>query len=68
MIRPKMVETTALGAAMAAALTLKLWNLKANEMTSSATIFHPKMSKSEANEKFGRWKEAIARSVGWAKV
>ena len=36
MIRPKMVETTALGAAMAAAFTLQLWDLQSNEMSSTA--------------------------------
>lgn len=63
-----MVETTALGAAMAAAFTLELWDLQSNEMSSTATVFNPKMERSEANEKFTRWKDAIGRSVGWSKV
>ena len=69
-IRPKMVETTALGAAMAAAFTLDLWNPDSNISLSStsATLFHPKMERYEATEKFTRWKEAIRRSIGWAKL
>ena len=68
MIRPKMVETTALGAAMAAAYALELWDLQSNEKLSSSTVFKPKMDKSEANAKFSRWKDAISKSVGWCKV
>ena len=69
-IRPKMVETTALGAAMAAAFTLDLWNPGSDISLSStsATLFHPKMERYKATEKFTRWKEAIRRSVGWAKL
>ena len=63
-----MVETTALGAAMAAAYALELWDLQSNEKLSSSTVFKPKMVKSEANAKFSRWKDAISKSVGWCKV
>ena len=62
-----MVETTALGAAMAAAFTLKLWNFDSDQITNSRKIFNPKMEKSVRDEKFSRWKDAISRSVGWAK-
>ena len=69
-IRPKMVETTALGAAMAAAFTLDLWRPGSDISLSSpsATLFHPKMERYKATEKFTRWKEAIRRSIGWAKL
>ena len=64
-----MVETTALGAAMAAAFTLNLWNPKSSDdMLASGTIFQPKMEKSVMDKKFLRWKEAVERSFGWAKV
>ena len=63
-----MVETTALGAAMAAAFTLNLWTAKSDEISFSGTIFRPQMEKSVTDEKFSRWKEAVARSVGWAKI
>ena len=67
-IRPKMVETTALGAAMASAYALGLWDFQSNEISSSATVFKPKMEKSKASAKFARWKDAISKSVGWCKV
>ena len=63
-----MVETTALGAAMAAAYALGLWDFQSNEMSSTATVFKPKMEKSQADAKFSRWKEAISKSFGWSKV
>ena len=63
-----MVETTALGAAMASAYAVGLWDFQSNEISSSATVFKPKMEKSKAISKFARWKDAISKSVGWCKV
>ena len=63
-----MVETTALGAAMASAYALDLWDFQSNQISSSATVFKPSMEKSVASEKFSRWKDAISKSVGWCKV
>ena len=62
-----MVETTALGAAMAAAFALNLWDFNSDQIANSRKVFSPKMAKSVRDEKFARWKDAISRSVGWAK-
>lgn len=60
-IRPKVVETTALGAAYLAGLAVGYWkdldDLTANE--SDMNEFDPKISKDEANQKYERWQKAV---------
>ena len=63
-----MLETTALGAAIAAGFAVGVWNnfdeLK-NINTAGVTTFMPKISKEERDKKFGRWTKAVEMCKGW---
>jgi glycerol kinase len=66
--RPKVLETTALGAAYLAGLTVDLWKSR-EEVASHWQLdrrFEPAMSRDEAAAKMARWREAVARSRQWA--
>jgi len=62
--RPTMLETTALGAAMAAGAALGVWPLQA--LPPPATdAFLPQLPEPEREARFGRWQMAVQRSLGW---
>jgi glycerol kinase len=66
-VRPKVVETTALGAGFLAGLALEFW--KNPEEVHSAwqldRVFEPKMTKDEAVHRRSRWAEALRRARDW---
>lgn len=66
--RPRMLETTALGAAIAAGFAIGVWQnfeeLK-NVNTAGTTIFEPKISAQEKDKKFARWEKAVQMCRGW---
>ena len=66
-IRPKVTETTALGAAYLAGLAVKFWdNLSELENKWEAdAVFEPTLSPSGVNEIAGKWEEAVRRSKNW---
>jgi glycerol kinase len=67
--RPKVLETTALGAAYLAGLTVNLWKSR-EELASHWQLdrrFNPSMSRDEAAAKMARWREAVKRSRDWAR-
>jgi glycerol kinase len=63
-----MLETTALGAAIAAGFAVGVWEtfdeLK-NINTAGVTKFTPKISAEESAKKFGRWEKAVEMCKGW---
>ncbi|MBP3329826.1 MAG: glycerol kinase GlpK [Clostridia bacterium] len=65
--RPKMVETTALGAAFLAGLAVGYW--KDTEELSSIRevdrIFTPEMDVEERDRIYAGWKKAVKRSMDW---
>jgi len=66
--RPKVLETTALGAAYLAGLTVNLWSSR-EQVASHWQLdrrFEPGMSRDEAAARMARWREAVARARGWA--
>ncbi|CZR67949.1 probable GUT1-glycerol kinase [Phialocephala subalpina] len=67
--RPRMLETTALGAAIAAGFAIGVWQnfdeLKSVN-TAGTTIFQPKISAQEKDKKFARWEKAVEMCRGWA--
>ena len=63
-IKPSMIETTALGAAMFAGHAVGKWNINAKTDIKSRT-FLPKISDDERDVRFKKWKMAIERSLGW---
>jgi glycerol kinase len=68
-LRPKVTETTALGAAYLAGLATGFW-ADANEITANWQLdrrFEPQMSESQRQSKLNRWHEGVARSRAWAR-
>ncbi|CAN5723304.1 glycerol kinase GlpK [soil metagenome] len=68
-IRPKVAETTALGAAYAAGLAVGFWNevedLRAN--WSEDKRWEPQMDESQRDEGYAQWKKAVTRTFDWAE-
>jgi glycerol kinase len=66
-VRPKVLETTALGAAYLAGLTVDLWKSR-EELASHWQVdrrFEPSMARPEAEARMARWREAVQRSLRW---
>ena len=69
-VRPKVLETTALGAAYLAGLTVNLWKSR-EEIAAHWKLerrFEPRMQRAEAQEKMARWRDAVSRSRNWASA
>jgi glycerol kinase len=66
-VRPKVTETTALGAAYLAGLAVGYWkdqqDVQANWQVDRT--FHPQMPEAEVAHRRGRWTEALRRSLDW---
>jgi glycerol kinase len=66
-VRPKVLETTALGAAYLAGLTTALWKSR-EELASHWQLdrrFEPQLNPAHARERLNRWREAVQRSLHW---
>ncbi|KAL3478119.1 hypothetical protein BJX99DRAFT_256883 [Aspergillus californicus] len=66
--RPKMRETTALGAAIAAGLAVGLWRNFAELRDinrAGGTVFRPQMTLDKSQELFTMWEKAVGMSQGW---
>jgi glycerol kinase len=68
-VRPKGIETTALGAAYLAGLAVGFWESPQAIWSTrdDDTRFEPKMPASEAEEARERWQAAVSRSMHWRK-
>jgi glycerol kinase len=67
-VRPKMRETTALGAAIAAGFAAQVWKSydELKEVnTAGQTVFEPKMDAKASAKMFKRWERAVAMCKGW---
>ena len=66
-IRPKVAETTALGAAYAAGLAVGFWkdfpSLRAN--WGQDTVWQPRMTPGKRTELYAGWKKAVTRTFDW---
>jgi glycerol kinase len=65
--RPRTLETTALGAAYLAGLTVDLWKSR-DEIAAQWKLerrFEPRMERKEADARLARWREAVSRSRNW---
>jgi glycerol kinase len=66
-VRPSVKETTALGAAYAAGLAVGFWSgvdeLEAN--WGEERRFTPSMSEADRQALYGRWQQAVTRSLDW---
>ena len=67
-VRPDVIETTALGAAYLAGLATGFWeNIdQIKKLRDAGTRFVPKMPRTEANLARERWKNAVERSRNWS--
>ena len=67
-IRPKNVETTAVGAAFLAGLGCGLWRDQASlaNRWSVDRVFEPATGESERQSRYATWREAVERSRRWA--
>ncbi len=67
-VRPRVLETTALGAALAAGVGAGLWQLEEiPELVRIETRFEPVMSPAERERLASGWRRAVERARGWAK-
>jgi glycerol kinase len=69
-VRPKVTETTALGAAYLAGLATGFWK-DAAEISAQWQMdrrFEPQIKATERHAKIARWREAVERSKGWAQT
>lgn len=66
--RPKMIETTAFGAAALAGLAVGFWTNPSEifEATAIDRVFEPKISADEAESRFSKWLKAVERCKNWA--
>lgn len=67
-LRPKVAETTALGAAYAAGLAAGFWKNtdELKEHWEVSKTWKPKMTKTKREKYFKGWKNAVQRSMNWA--
>jgi len=68
-IRPKVAETTALGAAYAAGLAVGFWK-EVEELRKNWQVDHtwePKMDPKEREKEFKLWKKAVTRTFDWVE-
>lgn len=67
-VRPKMRETTALGAAIAAGFAADVWKSfeELKEVnTAGQTVFEPKMEEAASKKMFKKWERAVTMCKGW---
>ncbi|KYH25531.1 glycerol kinase [Halalkalicoccus paucihalophilus] len=68
-VRPEVDETTALGSAYAAGLAVGYWET-VDELRDNWQIdreFEVEMDREEADRTYGRWSDAVKRSLDWAQ-
>ncbi len=69
-IRPKVAETTALGAAYAAGLAVGFWSavedLRANWIKDKE--WHPQMAEATREGEYKLWKKAVTRTFDWVEL
>lgn len=67
-VRPRVTETTALGAAFLAGLATGVWqdNAEIAALWQVDRVFEPAWSADQRQAKRARWDQAVQRSAGWA--
>ena len=69
-VRPVMVETTALGSAVAAGLAVGVWEGTGDPRLANVTMaektFTPVVEAADRDARFKQWMRAVKRSIGWA--
>lgn len=66
--RPKIIETTALGAAYLAGLAVDYWSqVEINQQWLLDRAFVPAMEEERRDELYAGWQKAVERTMGWEK-
>jgi glycerol kinase len=70
--RPEHLETTSLGAALAAGIGVGFWT-KEEAFTdlkhaTNGTLFQPQVDADNAQKRHDKWKKAVSRSIGLADL
>jgi len=66
-VRPRVIETTALGAAYAAGLAVGYWT-STEDISANWGVdkrWHPAMEEERRATLYGKWNKAVSRSLGW---
>lgn len=63
-LKPKMAESTALGAAMVAGAAVGHWDFEP-PLVIPAEKWQPKITEDERDVRYSRWKMAVERAMGW---
>ncbi|MEA5065227.1 MAG: glycerol kinase, partial [Eubacteriales bacterium] len=67
-VRPRVVETTALGAAMLTGRAVGLWDDRALEQIwQSSATFTPSMPAAQRERMLTGWQRAVSRAKGWVE-
>lgn len=68
-VRPNVLETTALGAAYLAGISVGYWKDidELKKQWSMDKVFNPRMNESESERLLGDWHKAVGRSENWAE-
>ena len=67
-VRPKVIETTALGAAYLAGLAVGMWKMDAlDAQWQAGRVFEPAMGGDERASRLATWRRAVERSADWAR-
>ena len=67
-VRPKVIETTAKGAAMLAGRAVGVWSTAdLNELGGVDREFHPSMAEEKRGQLLRQWGRAVERAQGWAE-
>ena len=61
--RAESAEATAIGAGMAAAMALGIWNVE--KLPGEVMNYDPNLGDKEREKKLARWKDAVKRSRNW---
>jgi glycerol kinase len=69
-VRPRVTETTALGAAYLAGLAVGVWSSTAElaDGWQAERVFEPSISRDHAGELMRRWSRAVERARGWSEA
>jgi len=67
-LRPKQIETTALGAALAAGLATGVWESveQVEHLNPTGKTFAPVISEAESNKRLRKWRDAVQRTLNLA--
>ncbi len=68
-IRPRVLETTALGAAALAGLAVGFWSKdEVTQLAGTGRVFAPTMDTEERERLYREWQRAVDRALGWAQA